>query len=249
MTTSGLNSTGSYQFAPGEKPPNIPAWQWVELQSLAAENALSGIDPTILGAIDQAESSGQGGYTNSEGYGGFFGLGVNTQYPGGFQVNSQVMGSTSPTAFDYQAETAASEFASLLASHGGNAYAAESAYQGGSSEGTSIFSSLNIPAPQTGWQTSQSEAILAGSPTISGYTNPDGSTTLTSSSGPTMPPNITIRAVLMIVGLILLFIAVKELFESGHSATQTVLLPGQNIYRKTKSAGKSAAKAGAEVAA
>jgi hypothetical protein len=124
---------------------SLPPWELQQLGDLASQGQLSGVDPRILAGIDIAESSGQGGGINQQGYGGWFGLGSNTTYPGGWQTSPQELSSTSPQAFDAQAATAAAEFASLLQSHGSNPYLAEQAYQGGSSEGTSIFAQLGIP--------------------------------------------------------------------------------------------------------
>jgi len=127
--------------------PSIPSWQLQALQSLSAQGNLSGVDPAILAAIDQAESSGEvsGAGINAEGYGGYFGLGAGTQYPGGASVSSQTLNTNSQASFTAQAEVAADEFASLLQSSGGNVYTAEQNYQGGSTEGTQIFSELGIP--------------------------------------------------------------------------------------------------------
>lgn len=125
--------------------PNLPAWQVDTLNTLAGENALFGVPPSVLAGIDQAESSGSGGAINSSGYGGYFGLGAGHTYPGGSPPAS-LLDSTTPQAFATQAQIAASEFSSLLASQGGDIYAAERAYQGGGNEGTNVFASLGIPS-------------------------------------------------------------------------------------------------------
>ena len=124
--------------------PNLPAWQVDTLNALAAQGALYGVPPSVLAGIDQAESSGQGGAINSSGYGGFFGLGAGHTYPGG-SPSSSLLETTTPGAFTAQAQIAASEFSSLLAKQGGDIYAAEKAYQGGSSEGDTVLASLGIP--------------------------------------------------------------------------------------------------------
>jgi hypothetical protein len=135
--------------------PAIPAWQAQQLQALASQGDLSGVDPAILAAIDQAESSGQGGAINSSGYGGYFGLGAGSSYPAGSPTAALLQG-TGPAAFDTQAELAASEYASLLEATGGNTYAAEAAYQTGlgsgisSTEGTNVFASLGVPLTASG---------------------------------------------------------------------------------------------------
>ncbi|MCL2393251.1 MAG: hypothetical protein FWC87_01080 [Acidimicrobiaceae bacterium] len=149
--------------------PSIPAWQLQTLQTLASQGNLSGVDPAILAAIDQAESAGEvsGAGINAEGYGGYFGLGAGTQYPGGASVSSATLNTNSPASFTAQAEVAADEFASLLQQTGGNVYAAESKYQGGSSEGTQIFSELGVPQSEntavlTSWTSKLGKAVGQG---------------------------------------------------------------------------------------
>lgn len=142
----------------------IPGWELAQLNDLAAAGDLYGLPPIVPAAIDQAESSGQGGAINTSGYGGYFGLGANTSYPGG-STTTALLESTTPAAFDAQAELAASEYASLLAKTGGDTAAAERAYQGGGNEGVNVFASLGVP-PQL-------------NPTASGGTT----ATLTSSHG------------------------------------------------------------------
>lgn len=129
-------------------PLTIPTWEQADLGQLGAAGELSGVSPQILAAIDQAESSGQGGGINTSGYGGFFGLGAGQSYPAG-TPSSALLSDPSQQSFDSQAVLASSEFASLLQRTGGDVYAAESAYQGGSSEGTSVFASLGVPTTNT----------------------------------------------------------------------------------------------------
>ena len=74
--------------------PSIPTWEWTDLQNLGASGQLSGVNPIVLGAIDQAESSGQGGGVNPKGYGGWFGLGVDKTYPAG-ESTGTLLGETS----------------------------------------------------------------------------------------------------------------------------------------------------------
>ncbi|MGA2835498.1 MAG: hypothetical protein ABSF84_02765 [Acidimicrobiales bacterium] len=114
--------------------PAIPSWEWTELQQLGAAGDLFGVSPEILGSIDQAESSGDPGSANSSGYGGFFGLGAGTQYPGGSVPASQ-MGIDTPAELAFEAPVAASAFNSYLAEAGGNVTDAEEIYQSGSASG------------------------------------------------------------------------------------------------------------------
>jgi len=119
----------------------IPSWEANQLDSLSQQGKLYGVSPQILGAIDLAESHGEGGYANREGYGGWFGLSQSdiNLYGGGASLKD-----TSQQSFDVQAATAAGIFAKLLAQHGGNIYTTEEAYQGGSHEGANIFSEYGI---------------------------------------------------------------------------------------------------------
>lgn len=122
--TVGMAGTGNGALAA------LPGWQASVLQQLASQNKLYGVDPNVLGAIIMAESSGKGGAINSAGYGGFFGLSASSDYPGGKSSSSLLQG-TDQAAFSTQAQLAASEFASLLKSTGGNVWLAETAYQQG----------------------------------------------------------------------------------------------------------------------
>lgn len=157
----------------------LPPAQTQTLDYLSQQNLLSGVPPSVLGAIDTAESSGQGGAINSSGYGGWFGLGAGTPYPGGYQIPASEMSSTGWQSFVDQAEATAAEFQGLLASHGGNVYAAERAYQGGGNEGTNVFAAQGVPlyvAPSaiTPAGTAQAaDAQLAG--TLSGIWGSTGS--------------------------------------------------------------------------
>jgi hypothetical protein len=128
---------------------NIPQWQINILNALGQGGKLSGVNPKVLAGIDQAESSGSGGAINPEGYGGYFGLSPSTVYPGGNVVGQQAELGTDPSAFTRQAEVAGAEFSSLLASHQGNITAAEQAYQGGGTEGSSILQGLGLGGDTT----------------------------------------------------------------------------------------------------
>lgn len=132
---------------------NIPSWETTDLNTLAASNQLSGVSPQVLAAIAQAESGGQGGAINSEGYGGYFGIGASADYPAG-QSSTGLLQGTGNAPFEQQAVLAASDFASMLNAEGGNVLKAEMAYQQGpgavpstgapSGEGVSVFQSLGI---------------------------------------------------------------------------------------------------------
>lgn len=125
----------------------IPTWQVDTLNQLSSQGQLSGVNPNALAVMDLAESSGKGGGINSSGYGGFFGLGAGSTYPGG-TVSSSLLSDPGQSSFAQQAKIAASEFASLLKGQGGNYIAAEQQYQTGSpsgiGEGASLFQSYGI---------------------------------------------------------------------------------------------------------
>ena len=159
MPTLSGPGGGPQQPPPAPKPPNnvapipasdsrIPGWENQQLNQLYQSGQLYGVDPQILAGIDQAESSGQGGSINPQGYGGFFGLGANSTYPGG---------QSSP---------------GLL--QGGNIYEAEQAYQQGGQnagsyatnpgEGDSVFAALGLPQTigTSGYQSALGGAISSG---------------------------------------------------------------------------------------
>lgn len=121
--------------------PSIPSWQQADLQALAAQGKLSGLNPLILGVIDKEESGGSGGGINSSGYGGFFGLGSGSKYPGGTSTE-QLLADPSPSSFDQQAVISASAFAAYLSQQGGDPIKAEEVYQSGSASGPTPGSNL-----------------------------------------------------------------------------------------------------------
>lgn len=135
----------------------IPAPEITQLQALAGQGLLSGVDPAILAAQIQAESSGQGGGINPAGYGGYFGLAANTPYGAqGAQVTEAQLTGTDVASFDAQAQTAAALDASLLQQYGGSTAAMEQAYQLGqnsplvgtstATQGTAVFAQDAVPA-------------------------------------------------------------------------------------------------------
>ena len=184
MPTLSGPGGGPQQPPPAPKPPNnvapipasdsrIPGWENQQLNQLYQSGQLYGVDPQILAGIDQAESSGQGGSINPQGYGGFFGLGANSTYPGG-QSSPGLLQGTSQQAFDQQAQLAANDFAGLMNSYGGNIYEAEQAYQQGGQnagsyatnpgEGDSVFAALGLPQTigTSGYQSALGGAISSG---------------------------------------------------------------------------------------
>lgn len=217
---------------------NIPLWQQQELQKLSAENMLSGVDPQILGAIDLAESHGIGGSVNSSGYGGYFGTSSSTDTQ------------TGTSAFDAQAVSAAGTFARMLEQFNNDPLAAENAYQLGPNagvdyyhyqgEGAQVFESLGL----TTTQPSPSPFLVDPSQaaTLTSQTNGTPSSTKIASLGPfdlTTPYGFISRAVLVLVGIFLLYLGAKELFNSDHGATDTVVIGTRNARQgAAKRAGK-----------
>lgn len=190
----------------------IPAWQQQQLAQLSAAGQLSSVDPLYLALIDQAESSGEvaGAGVNSSGYGGYFGLGAGTQYPGG-SVSRQVLLTNSPASFDQQAEVAASEFASLLSQHGGNPIAAEEAYQGGSQEGATIFEQAGVGGSATpGTQAS-----------TLGYTTSTQGLNLNPLDAFGVPQEIMSYATRALIALVGAALIIGGLFVMAHSAGES----------------------------
>jgi hypothetical protein len=112
----------------------IPQWQIDQLNQLAQQNQLYGLDPKLLSVLVQEESGGKGGGINPEGYGGFFGLGASSTYPGG-TTSPTLLKDTSPQSFAQQATIAASAFSNYLKQAGGNPVLAEQIYQTGKASG------------------------------------------------------------------------------------------------------------------
>ena len=117
---------------------------------MAASGSLDGVPAVFLAIIDQAESSGDGGGINSEGYGGYFGLGT-------AQAGASTLEGTSQAAFDAQAALAAQDFAQQLNRYGDNPVEAEQAYQQGSytpskplGEGAKLFEGYGIGSTNSG---------------------------------------------------------------------------------------------------
>lgn len=117
-------------------PTNQPAWQQQELNNLANQGLLSGINPLVLSGILANESGFEnaGAGINSSGYGGFYGLGQNSTYSYGgqsFTESPGILNDPGLSSFDQQSEAAAAEVASLLQSNNGNLQAALAQYTGG----------------------------------------------------------------------------------------------------------------------
>lgn len=227
------------QYAP------VPSWENTELQKLSAEGQLSGVPPQVLSAIDLAESSGQGGGVNGSGYGGFFGLGASTQYPTG-RTSSAMLAGTDPNSFDQQAIIAAGEFASLLESHNMDPLAAERAYQGGGSEGTSIFQTYGIGGTPIDASVNPNSAA-----TLTGNSNGNTDSTVWGHVGPfqvSTPYGFLSRAVLMLVGVFLLYLGAKQL-TSDNGAVDTVTVGTRNAAATMKQNATKATEVGTAAAA
>jgi len=108
----------------------IPGWAQTQLQKLASEGKLSGVNPVDIGLIGRAESSYNPGPYNGPGYGGYFGTS---------QAESGVSDPTNPSTFGQQAQAAAKVFAAGLRASGGNVVGAENYYQTGSTAGNRLL--------------------------------------------------------------------------------------------------------------
>lgn len=129
MATPAANDTTYGPYTSGEPP-----WEAQILGNLDAAGALGGVSPAALSAFSQYESGyeDKGAGINSEGYGGYFGLGENSVYPGqSGPIGASVLDTNSPASFTEQAEVAAAELASLIKSNNGSVYQAALEYDGG----------------------------------------------------------------------------------------------------------------------
>jgi hypothetical protein len=153
---SGSDTTGGPDAAtPPTYPPvssiHIPSEEQSWLEALAGPSGnIDGVPAVFLAIIDQAESSGDGGGINPEGYGGYFGLGE-------AQAGASTLQGTSQAAFDAQAALVAQDFGAQLNRYSGNPVQAEEAYQEGSyspskqlSEGASLFESYGVGGTNSG---------------------------------------------------------------------------------------------------
>ena len=152
----------------------IPSWEANQLNQLASEGKLYGVSPRVLAVMDLAESGGEvnGPGVNSSGFGGYYGLHQSWGYPGGMASRAELM-TNDPTSFQSQSEIAASEFSMLMREYGG-VYQAESAYQGGSTEGTNLFREYGVTGSASGTVGGSAPHGTAPTPghNQSGQTNP-----------------------------------------------------------------------------
>jgi hypothetical protein len=123
-----IGNTGSSTPNQQQWPP-IPTWQISDLQKLKQQGLLSGVDPVILAAIDQAESGGEmrGAGINAEGYGGYYGLAMGVPYDAG-TASKQMLDTNSQQSFEQQSVIAGSAVAALLQQYNGNLNAAINTY-------------------------------------------------------------------------------------------------------------------------
>jgi hypothetical protein len=99
----------------------IPTWEAQQLAKLSAEGLLHGVPTLALASVAKNESGFEvaGPGINSSGYGGYFGLGAGSAYPGGTPSSSLLL-TNSPASFDTQAEIASSLIAAGAAKAGGS---------------------------------------------------------------------------------------------------------------------------------
>lgn len=132
----------------------LPSWETADLQAMQAAGELYGVPAIDLELIDREESTGSGGGINSEGYGGFFGLGEK-------QVTAGVLEDASSASFETQARFAAYDFGQALQAVGGNPVEAEQYYQTGKTTGPES-SGAKLFAQQFSGSVSQIPTGLAG---------------------------------------------------------------------------------------
>lgn len=228
----------------------IPAWQATTLNRLSQQGLLSGVNPAVIGAIDQAESGGNGGSINSSGYGGFFGLGANTHYgTSGMSVTTSQLQGTTVQAYAAQAQTAAAAYASYLQQANGNALRAETIYQqGGNStgiggEGVSVFQSLGL-GPNSGTAngtvtgTGNSSGATSATNTLTSTSQPGAPGAVTIASTPignvNVPSQVIVRGAILFVGLFLVYAGIKALFMGGNGPTDIVVSGAKSAKEDAK---------------
>ena len=156
-----------------------PSWEVAILDQLSSLGELNGVNPNDIVGINRAEE-GYGGNTSGSalsptGYGGFFGLKANTTYSyrgSNFTLTPSELAGNNPTDYALQAQTASAAFANALNASGGNPVAAETKYQGGSTEGAGVFRSLGITGNQGTGQSPSTQNPKSNSGGNSGLANP-----------------------------------------------------------------------------
>ena len=127
----------------------IPPQQAATLQALATKGELSGVDPSVLAAIETEEyNPAYPPAVNSSGHGGYFGLSE-------AQAAQHNVNLVDPATYATQAQIAAIDFNAQRGQYGGSNYAAETAYQQGKytgaySPGVSVFEQYGIPDNPSG---------------------------------------------------------------------------------------------------
>jgi hypothetical protein len=215
--------------------PSVPSWQQSELEQLAAQGQLSGVNPLVLGVIDKEESAGQGGGINPQGYGGFFGLGADKTYAGGTST-SAMLGDPGQASFAAQAKIAASAFATYLGLEGGDPIKAEEYYQTGSASGPTQGSDLL-------------NQYLNGAPASSGSSGAAGATTTSLldpstwfSAATSDLTNWATKAMFIVLGLGLGALGVWKLANPGKSASSSVSQTAKKLGGDEESGGASAGR-------
>lgn len=123
---------------------SLPNWQLKDLQNLAQQGQLSGVQPQVLAGVETAEyNPAYPPSVNSSDFGGYFGLGgPSSSAPSGMSDAAL----QTPATYSQQAVIAAQDYSSDLQSTGGTSnYAAEQQYQGGGTQGVGVFQKLGIP--------------------------------------------------------------------------------------------------------
>lgn len=235
-------------------PAGMPTWEQQELDSLASQNKLFGVNPLVLAGVAQNESGFEvkGAGINSIGDGGFFGLNDNSTYSyegSSFQTSSAELLTPGLGTFDQQAEAAASAIARLSAGRGLQAGLA-SYTGGGLNNGDYIdaMSALGAAPPLNSSTTSPITSTASGGTPTAGTAAPATATTagLTSSIlgdlfGSVLPKNAMVRLLLIIVGLIILAVGVDKLFDPSAAPTDIVVNTPQAVQNGSQRVNRAAA--------
>lgn len=109
-TSPKATLTGKAQW-----PPGTPTWMKTALDEMAADGQLHTIPPKVMAAIADAESGYEkaGAGINSEGYGGFFGLGATKDYSAG-TPSASLLETPSQDSFKTQAGIASGNISDYL---------------------------------------------------------------------------------------------------------------------------------------
>lgn len=224
-------------------PAGTPSWIKSALTTLAMKHELHGVTVGTLASISYYTSKwGETGIgINPQGFGGYFGQHYGWNYPGGANFTAAQLKTPSPTQFKREAIAASAS----LASYGSTLRRDLNTYASGHPTQTSAFTSF----------------VLSGSGvtpkmklTASNSTTPNASSTTSVSVGSLMGApfslnkSLIIRAVIAIVGIIVLIVALKEL-TADHGPGETAIAVPEYVQTKSKKLAKSSTETASVAAA